>query len=61
MPLELEIDEPESRQVTLPDSVPVGKVKVTVQTAFDPTVPIPRTSDKNSASGWRSTACYRSC
>lgn len=31
MPLELEIDVPESRQVTLPDSVPVGKVKLTVQ------------------------------
>jgi hypothetical protein len=44
--IELEIDVPESRQVTLPDSVPVGKVKLTVQTAFDPNVPIPRTSDK---------------
>lgn len=31
MPLELEIDVPENRQVTLPDSVPVGKVKLTVQ------------------------------
>lgn len=46
MPIELEIDVPESRQVTLPDSVPVGKVKVTVQTPFDPTVPIPGTSEK---------------
>ncbi len=32
MPIELEIDVPESRQVTLPASVPVGKVKVIVQT-----------------------------
>lgn len=35
MTLDLEIDVPESRQVTLPDSVPVGKVKLTVQTPMD--------------------------
>lgn len=46
MPIELEIDVPESRQVTLPASAPVGKVKVIVQTPFDPTVPIPGTSEK---------------
>jgi hypothetical protein len=46
MPLELEIDVPENRQVTLPDSVPVGKVKLTVQTPFDPFSPLPHTSDK---------------
>lgn len=43
MPLELEIDVPESRQVTLPDSVPVGKVKLTVQPAPNPASP---TDDK---------------
>lgn len=41
MTLELEIDVPESRQVTLPPEVPVGKVKVTLQTSFD--VPPPPT------------------
>jgi hypothetical protein len=46
MPIELEIEVPESRQVTLPDSVPVGKVKLTVQTPFAPDVPIPGSSDK---------------
>ena len=46
MTLELEIEVPQSRQVTLPDSVPVGKVIFTVQTPFDPNVPIPRTSEK---------------
>lgn len=48
MPVELEIDVPESRQVTLtlPPEVPVGKVKLTVQTPFDPAVPIPGTSEK---------------
>ncbi len=46
MPLELEIDVPESRQVTLPDSVPVGKMKLTVQTQPDPLAPLPHTSDK---------------
>ena len=45
MPLELEIDVPESRQVTLPDSVPVGKVKVIVQTTT-PLAPLPDTSEK---------------
>ncbi len=46
MTLELEIDVPESRQVTLPPEVPVGKVKLTVQTSFDPLAPLPGTSDK---------------
>jgi hypothetical protein len=46
MPLELEIDVPENRQVTLPDSVPVGKVKLTVQTPPDPLAPQPGTSEK---------------
>lgn len=46
MPLELEIDVPESRQVTLPDSVPVGKVKLTVTPQADPLAPLPHTSDK---------------
>jgi len=46
MPLELEIDVPESRQVTLPDSVPVGKVRLTVQSHTDPLAPLPHTSDK---------------
>ncbi|MCU0702838.1 MAG: DUF5678 domain-containing protein [Fimbriiglobus sp.] len=46
MPLELEIDVPESRQVTLPDSVPVGRVKLTVQTPLGPLAPLPDTSDK---------------
>ena len=48
MPLELEIDVPESRQVTLtlPPEVPVGKVKVVVQTPPDPLAPLPGTSDK---------------
>jgi hypothetical protein len=36
MPLELEIDVPESRQVTLPDSVLVGKVRLIVQAADVP-------------------------
>jgi hypothetical protein len=46
MKLELEIDVPESRQVTLPPEVPVGKVTLTVQTPFDPFSPLPHTSDK---------------
>lgn len=46
MSIELEIDVPENRQVTLPDSVPVGKVKLTVQTPFDPLAPLPGTSEK---------------
>jgi hypothetical protein len=44
--IELEIDVPESRQVTLPESVPVGKVRLTVQPAFDPFSPLPQSSDK---------------
>ena len=46
MPLEVEIDVPESRQVTLPDSVPVGKVKLTVTPHADQLAPLPHTSDK---------------
>ncbi len=46
MKLELEIDVPESREVTLPPEVPVGKVKLTVQTPSDPLAPIPGTSEK---------------
>lgn len=60
MPLEMEIDVPESRQVTLPDSVPVGKVKLTVPHSTRS----PRYSNRvtsSSGSGWRSIACCRSC
>jgi hypothetical protein len=48
MKLELEIDVPESREVTLtlPPETPVGKVKLTVQTAFDPLAPIPGENEK---------------
>ena len=46
MKLELEIDVPESRQVTVPPEVPVGKVKVSVEMPFDPLAPLPGTSDK---------------
>ena len=46
MTLELEIDVPESREVTLPAEVPVGRVKLTVQTPTDPLAPLPGTSDK---------------
>ena len=46
MTLELEIDVPESREVTLPAEVPVGRVKLTVQTPSDPLAPLPGTSDK---------------
>jgi hypothetical protein len=46
MKLELEIDVPESRQVTLPPEVPVGKVKVTVQSPFDLLAPLPGVSEK---------------
>lgn len=46
MTLELEIDVPDSRQVTLPAEVPVGRVKLTVQTPHDPLAPLPGTSDK---------------
>ena len=48
MRLELEIDVPESREVTLrlPPEVPVGKVKLTVQRPFDPLAPLPGTSEK---------------
>lgn len=46
MKLELEIDVPESREVTLPPEVPVGKVKLTFQSPFDPLAPLPGTSEK---------------
>ncbi len=48
MPLELEIDVPESRTVTLtlPPEVPVGRVKLTVTPHADPLAPLPHTSDK---------------
>ena len=46
MTLELEIDVPDSRQVTLPPEVPVGRVRLTVQTPSDPLAPLPGTSDK---------------
>ena len=46
MTLELEIDVPESREVTLPAEVPVGRVKLTVQTPPDPLAPLPGTSEK---------------
>lgn len=48
MKLELEIDVPESREVTLtlPPEVPVGKAKVSVETPADPLAPIPGISDK---------------
>lgn len=48
MKLELEIDVPESREVTLtlPPETPVGKMKLTVQTPFDPPAPLPGISEK---------------
>lgn len=46
MTVELEIDVPESRQVTLPPEVPVCRVKVTVQAPTDPLVPPPGGSAK---------------
>lgn len=46
MKLELEIDVPESRQVTLPPEVPVGKVKMSVETPFDSLAPLPGSSEK---------------
>ena len=46
MKLELEIDVPESRTVTLPPEVPVGKVKMSVEMLFDPFSPLPQSSDK---------------
>lgn len=48
MKLELEIDVPESREVTLtlPPDTPVGKVKLTVQTPPDPPDPLPGTNEK---------------
>ena len=46
MTLELEIDVPENREVTLPAEVPVGRVKLTVQTPPDPLAPLPGTSEK---------------
>ena len=48
MKLELEIDVPESREVTLPHEVPVGRAKVTVETPVGQPdlAPLPGTSDK---------------
>lgn len=46
MKLELEIDVPESREVTLPPEVPVGKVKLSVEMPFDPLAPLPGSSEK---------------
>lgn len=46
MKLELEIDVPESREVTLPPEVPVGQVKLVVQTPVDPFAPLPGISEK---------------
>ncbi len=43
MKVELEIDVPESREVTLPRDVPVGRVKLTVQS---PPAPLPGISEK---------------
>lgn len=56
MTLELEIDVPENRLVTLPDSVPVGKVKLVVQTP--PEVPLPPKGISEKALRER-TAFYR--
>ena len=48
MTLELEIDVPESRQVTftLPPNTPVGRARVSVTVPSDPLAPLPGTSDK---------------
>ena len=48
MSLELEIDVPESRTVTLtlPPETPVGKATVSVRPLADPLAPLPGTSDK---------------
>jgi Family of unknown function (DUF5678) len=48
MTLELEIDVPDSREVTftLPPGTPVGRAKVTVHTPSDPLAPLRGTSEK---------------
>jgi len=47
MTLELEIDVPESRTITLPPEVPVGRVQVSVSVSSPPEPPpLPPTADK---------------